>query len=647
MGEHSVTSIQDTERAQAFMRALLNDLHALEQMLAQGLFETGVRRIGAEQEMFLVDRNLRPALVAQQILAQAKEPRLTTEIAQFNLEANLTPRILGGKCLSALEAEINEVTAIVRQAAQQFAARPVLAGILPTLRQCDLGLASLTPHPRYHELNRVITEMRGGPFLIYIKGLDEIRLTHDNVLMEACNTSFQVHLQVAPDEFATLYNLAQLITAPVLAAAANSPVLFGQRLWQETRLALFQHSVDGRSGGLAARHAPPRVDFGNCWLQNSVLEIFREDIARFRVILTADTDEDALALLAQGMTPQLANLRLHNGTVWRWNRPCYGVADGVAHLRIENRVLPAGPTVLDEVANAALFIGLLCALPEEYGDIRQKMSFDDAKNNFLAAARLGLQAQFRWLGGQNYTARTLLLDQLIPLARQGLRQQGIDSEEAGYYLGVVRDRVQNGQNGAQWALRSLAAMKDKVAPDMQQHALTAAMLEHQQTGQPVHAWPVLSDDAGNSDWTQNFQTVGEFMSTDLFTVRPDDLVDLAASVMDWKHVRHIPVEDDQGRLAGLVTHRDLLRLLARGLPQGNLAPVTVRALMRPDPITVTPATSTLDAMNLMRSRKVGCLPVVENGCLVGIVTAYDFLAVSAHLLEKHFNGAAEATEFEL
>ena len=637
MGEHNVTLAQETERSQAFMRALLSDLQALEEMLARGLFETGARRIGAEQEMFLVDGNLRPALIAQQILAQANDSRLTTEIAQFNLEAHLTPRTLGGNCFSELEAEIKEVTAHVRQIARQFESQVVLVGILPTLRQNDLSLASLTPLARYQELNRVITEMRGGPFLIHIKGMDEIQLNHDNVLMEACNTSFQVHLQVAPAEFATLYNLAQLITAPLLAAAANSPVLFGQRLWHETRLALFQNSVDARAGGRLLRHAPSRVQFGDDWVQESVLEIFREDIARFRVILTADTQEDALDALAQGTIPQLSNLRLHNGTVWRWNRPCYGVSDGVAHLRIENRVLPSGPTVLDEVANAALFIGLLCALPEEYGDIRQNMSFDDAKNNFLSAARLGLQAQFRWLGGQNYTARTLLLNQLIPLARQGLRQQGVPREEADRFLGVISERVQSGQNGAQWALNSLSALKVTLSPEMQQHALTAAMLEHQQTGQPVHTWPVLSNEASENDWAHNFQTVSQFMSTDLFTVRPDDLVDLAASVMDWKHVRHIPVEDDQGRLVGLVTHRDLLRLVARGLPQGSLIPLTVRELMKPNPVTVTPTTPTLEAMNLMRSSKVGCLPVVENGCLVGLVTAHDFLAVSAHLLEKHFS----------
>jgi CBS domain-containing protein len=644
MGEHfNVRAVAD-EQQRAFMRALLNDLHALEEMLQRGLFETGVRRIGAEQEMFLVDARLRPAPVSVELLERVQDPRLTTEIARFNLEANLSPLVLAGDCFSRLENEIRAVVGLARQHAQALGADVLLAGILPTLRQSDLGLENLTPIPRYFELNNAITNLRGGPVFIHIKGLDEIRLTHENVLMEACNTSFQVHLQVAPAEFAQVYNLAQLVTAPVLAAAANSPVLFGQRLWHETRLALFQHSVDARGEGHLARNAPRRVQFGSGWVNESILELFKEDIARFRVILTANQDEDAMAALARGDIPQLYNLRLHNGTVWRWNRPCYGVANDQAHLRIENRVLPAGPTIVDEVANAAFFIGLLCALPEEYGDIRSRLAFDDAKANFVAAARQGLQAQFRWLGGQNYTARTLILNQLLPLARQGLRAQGVGREEVDKYLGLVHERVGTGQTGAQWVLGSLAGLGENTPREAAQHAVTAALLANQKADAPVHQWPLLQATDAEKDWASRFQTVGQIMSTDLFTVRPDDLVDLAANVMEWRHVRHVPVENDQGQIVGLVSHRTLLRLLARGLPQANLEPLAVRDVMISNPLTVTPATPTLVAMNLMRSEKVGCLPVIERGCLVGIVTAYDFLAAAAHLLEKHLDAGAHAAE---
>jgi hypothetical protein len=230
---------------------------------------------------------------------------------------------------------------------------------LPTLQQSDLTLDNLTPVSRYHELDRGVIRLRGGPLSIHIKGLDELQVTHDNIMMESCNTSFQIHFQTDPAEFAAYYNMAQAITAPVLAAAVNSPLLFGHRLWQETRVALFQHSTDARSRSQLARSHPTRVSFGDCWLEHSVIALFHEQISRFRPIMITQPDEDPFVVLARGEIPQLSALRMHNSTVWRWNRACYGVADGVAHLRIENRALPSGPTAIDEIANAALFAGLM------------------------------------------------------------------------------------------------------------------------------------------------------------------------------------------------------------------------------------------------------------------------------------------------
>jgi CBS domain-containing protein len=452
--------------------------------------------------------------------------------------------------------------------------------------------------------------------------------------MESCNSSFQIHLQVSPDEFVPLYNLAQLITAPVLAAAVNSPLLFGHRLWQETRLALFQHSADTRSNALQMRSQPTRVGFGEHWLKGSVLELFREQIARFRVIMTVDGDEDPISVLERNEVPRLSALKLHNGTVWPWNRACYGVADGKAHLRIENRTLASGPTTLDEMANAAFFFGLMSALPAEYGEIDRQMAFGDAKSNFFAAARHGLKAQFTWLGGKSYPATSLILDHLLPLARAGLKQSGIEAKDIDNYLGVIEDRVRSEQTGAQWARRSLAAMGEQGTRDVRLRTLTAFMLARQQGGEPVHTWPVVEMDE-MEEWRRSYQTVGQFMSTDLFTVRPNDLVDLAANVMDWRHVRHVPVEDDEGHLVGLISHRNVLRLLVRGLPVGEADYMAVSSIMKSNPLTVTPQTPTLEAIKLMRENKVGCLPVVEADRLVGIVTAYDFLIASASLFEKY------------
>jgi len=636
MGEQRVEQGQDERRSQDFMKALLNDLAALERMLDEGRIETGVRRMGAEQEMFLVDSSMRPAPLATEVIGRLTDPRFTPEIARFNLEANLTPRTLAADCFRQLEQEINEVIRLVREAARPLGADVLLAGILPTLQRRDLTLDSITPAPRYYQLNDAVMGSRGGDVSVHMKGLDEIHLSSDNIMPLSSNTSFQVHLQVGPEEFVPMYNAAQAVTAPVLAAAVNSPVWLGSRLWQETRVALFQHSADSRTRAEQERQNPTRVGFGERWLTRSVLELFREDVARFRVILTNDVDEDSMEVLAAGGVPRLKALSLHNGTVWWWNRPCYGVGEGRAHLRIENRVLPSGPTPLDETANAAFLIGLTTAFPSEYGDIGKAMSFDDAKTNFWAAARHGLKAQFSWAGGRTQAAGALILEHLLPLARAGLKSYGVDSSDVDRYLGTIEERVRTRQTGAQWALRSLAAL-GPASGEHNMRALAAAMHANQRTGEPVHRWPLAgeSGDAGRQDWVEGYRTVGQFMTTDLFTVRPDDLVDLAACVMDWKHVRHVPVEDGEGRLVGLVSHRDIVRLLARRLPSDEEdEPVLVSGIMSTDPVTASPDTPTLEAIALMRGRKVGCLPVVENGLLVGIVTAQDFLAASARLFEE-------------
>ncbi|MDQ5845811.1 MAG: glutamate-cysteine ligase family protein [Acidobacteriota bacterium] len=640
MGEHDVEQELDEQKLQAFMMALLDDLRALDYMLDHNLIETGVRRIGAEQEMFLVDENLRPAPVSTQVLKHAADPRLTTEIARFNLEANLTPLSLSGKCFSQMESELDEVLARARASANHFGTEVLLAGILPTLRKSDLTLDNLTPAPRYHQLNDSVIRLRGGPFSIHIKGLDEINLIHDNIMMESCNTSFQIHFQVNPKEFASLYNLAQLITAPVLAAAVNSPLLFGHRLWQETRLALFQHSTDSRSATQQARSHPTRVSFGDRWIEKSVLELFQEQVARFRMIMINEPSESPLSLLANGEIPQLTALRMHNGTIWPWNRACYGVANGVAHLRIENRALPSGPTILDEIANTAFFAGLMLSLPGEYGEVSKVMPFDDAKTNFFAAARHGLNAQFNWVDGRTHAASTLILDHLLPMARKGLQEANVYPADIDRYLGVIEERVRTGQTGAQWILKSLGAVNDRPS-DVRNRLLAGEMLMRQKSGEPVHTWPVL--EVGESDeWSQDYQTVGQFMATDLFTVRPDDLVDLAASVMTWRHIRHVPVENAEGRLVGLVSHRSLLKLLTRGA-RGHENPVTVGEIMTPAPLTVSSTTPTLEAMEIMRQNRVGCLPVLDDGRLVGIVTSYDFLEASARLFKKQLTTKAESS----
>lgn len=635
MGEHNVAQNADEKKSQGFMKALLEDLRALAFMLEDGRVESGVTRIGAEQEMFLIDRYLRPSPVSLEVLKHANDARLTTEIARFNLEANLTPLKLEHNCFSLMEQELTEVVALARRSAADHGADVLLAGILPTLQKSDLTLDNLTPIARYHELDRGVIRLRGGPLSIHIKGLDELHLTHDNIMMESCNTSFQIHFQSNAHEFANHYNIAQAITGPVLAVAVNSPLLFGQRLWQETRVALFQHSTDERSRPQLARNQPTRVSFGDRWLRDSVVELFHDQITRFRPIMITEPDENPFAVLARGETPSLSALRLHNGTVWRWNRACYGVSEGVAHLRIENRALPSGPTIVDEVANAAFFTGLMAGLPQVYGDISRRMAFDDAKMNFFRAARHGLDAHFHWIDGQSHSAPSLILDQLLPIARDGLRNSQVTNDDIDKYLGIIEERALSGQTGARWMTKSLFSMECAISRDARQRKLTSAMLITQKTGEPIHRWPII-ELADPDEWEQGYRTVGQFMSTDLFTVSPDDLIDLAASVMDWRHIRHVPVEDSDGRLVGLVTHRNLLRVMSGGnRAHDDGSPTTVREVMVADPVTVSPATSSLEAIEIMRNNRVGCLPVVERDQLVGIVTSYDFLEASARLFQQH------------
>ncbi|MBX3464845.1 MAG: CBS domain-containing protein [Planctomycetes bacterium] len=635
MGRHDLPSGFTDDQLRAFMKAILADVHAVERMLATDAFETGVRRIGAEQEMFLVDRSCRAWCGIEAMMQKLAHPQFTYELAQFNLECNLKPQTFGGKCLSAMEAELQDLLHKARSAAHELGGDIVLVGILPTLRRADLTLDSMVQNPRFLALNRAISQLRGGEFQFRIKGVDEFEMTHDNVMLESCNTSFQVHFQVGPREFAKLYNVAQAITAPVLAASTNSPLLLGRRLWRETRVALFQQSVDARSAAHQLRGRRPRVNFGDGWVRDSVLEIFREDIARFRVVLATDIDEAPEAVLDRGGVPALTALRLHNGTVYRWNRACYGISDGKPHLRIEARAFPAGPTVVDEIANAAFFFGLMAAVSHEFDDVSKVMSFDDAKGNFVAAARLGLQANLTWFHGREFGAQQLIQEVLLPMARAGLENAKLDAGDIDRYLGVIAERCRRGRTGARWALDSLTAMGDKGTKDQRMTALVRATMQRQAGGEPVHTWD-LADTGEFEGWKESYVQVGQFMTTDVFTVHPEDVVDLAASLMDWRHIRHVPVEDNDGKLVGLVSHRMLLRLVGQGMRGAERTPVAVKDIMRKDPITVTPGTPTLEAIELMRRHKVGCLPVVETGSrLVGIITERDLIRVAAMLFEKH------------
>jgi CBS domain-containing protein len=630
MGELAIHRPRDEEEARAFTRAVVRDIRALDALIEAGGIETGVTRMGVEQEMYLVGHDGKPAPCAMQVLERIGDKRFTTELALFNLEANLDPHLLRGSFLHEMERELREVVDKVDAVAAGLDANVLLTGILPTLRPEHLTLENLTPLKRYEYLNEALFR-DGEAITILIDGTDQYQGVHDSVMLEAANTSLQLHLQVTPESSAASYNLMQLITAPLLAAAANSPILLGHRLWHETRVAVFERSLDSRNEAQMSREFPTRVSFGQDWVHGNIVDLFRDNVARFPAILSRELTEDSLETVARGEAPRLAALALHNGTVWRWNRPCYGVADGVAHLRLENRVLPAGPTVPDEVANAALFYGMMTALPARCGDVASRLSFREAKANFLAAARQGLDAQFGWLDGTRVDARRLLLEQLLPAAREGLASLDVPTAQSDRYLGIIEARVTSGMTGASWLLKSFDAYPQREPQSVLRGAITT-MLRGQRENSPVHEWALAVPD-GDAD--ESAQTVAAVMTSDLFTVRPDDVIDLASGVMEWKRIRHIPVEDADGHLVGVLTARDLLAgSQGAGAPasaaasSGGREPVVdtpVSARMTTTYTTVSPDLDLVAALPLMLDSALGILLVVEGRKLVGVVTERDML----------------------
>ncbi len=631
----------------SFMRALLNDLRALERMLQEDRFERGVSRIGAEQELFLVDRAYHPAPGALDLLKRLDDPHFTTELGLFNLEINADPQPLGGDGLARMEAQLAGLVGKLRTEAEKIELTPVLAGILPTIGKGDLGLDNMVPNPRYLTLSRAMNNARGEAFDFSIRGLDDLTVRHDSVMVEACNASFQVHLQLAdPDRFAQSYNLAQLLLAPVLASSTNASVLFGRRLWAETRIALFEQACDIRTPGMHLRESAGRVSFGQQWLRGNIHSLYRENIARFRALVGAEIADDPFADLDAGRAPELKALRLHNGTVYRWNRGCYGISEnGQAHLRIELRVLPSGPTIADEVASGALWLGLMSELGATVEDVTQHIDFDHARANLYAAARSGLGARLMWLDGEEVLAQTLLLDHLLPLAESGLRRAGVDEGAIGRYLGILDKRVRTLHTGSRWMLDSLASMKNRGNQNARLTALTAAMIARQKTDAVVADWPLARFEENDSQRT-TFHKVSQHMTTDVFTVCPDDPVELVDKLMQWERIRYVLVEDEKGRLVGLVTQRAILRHLTDAVRGGmslqDAESVPVSSIMRRELITVTPDTRTSDATALLRSHRIGCLPVVQDGYIVAVVTEEDFVNLASKVIDADTQGEGSA-----
>jgi CBS domain-containing protein len=638
MGFQKVNTVESKNEMQHFVHNLLNDVQAFEYMLEHDWFESDITRIGAEQEMCLVDnKTLKPACINMDVLAKLGDdkPWCVTELAKFNLETNLSPREFVGDCLSKMEAENLEYLKIVQKVLDEFDASIVLCGILPTLRKHDLEMHNLTPKDRYFALMAAIQKhLLGTSFELRVEGVDELLVKHDSPLLEACNTSFQVHLQVAPKDFVKMYNISQVLAAPAIAIAANSPLVFGRRLWHETRIALFQQSLDTRTTHDHMRERLPRVNFGSGWLRGDITEIYKEDISRFRVLLAGAIEEDSMEMVRNGQTPKLRALQIHNSTVYRWNRPCYGISpNGKPHLRIENRVMPAGPTPVDEVANAAFWLGCMVAMGQQHSDITKHIDFADARDNFLKSAKFGIDTTFTWMKDKKVPVTELIIKELLPLAKEGLKSRKVKAADISKYMDIIEARATQHKTGARWALRTFTALKKEVTNDEAITVVTAAIVKNQKENKPVHTWKEATA-ADLENWQPSRIKVEEFMSTDLFTVQKDDLIELVAEIMDWRRIRYMPVENNRGELIGLISSRMLLRHFARRNDTDTVSATTVKDIMIEKPVTVSPDTTIMDAMHKMQQHRIGCLPVVKGKELVGIITEMDFLRITSRLLER-------------
>jgi gamma-glutamyl:cysteine ligase YbdK (ATP-grasp superfamily) len=475
-----------------FAARLEESLDALAILLARPGFGAGPTTLGAELELSLVDRRGQPLPVNRAVLAGAVDERISLEIDRFNLEVNARPVACAGRPFEALAADLADALAAIGRAAAPHGGRPIAIGILPTLVARNLRPGMLTDSHRYRALSAAIRRLRHAPFHIRIDGDDPLDVQCDDVTFEGANTSLQIHLRVAPADFAATLNAAQIATAPVLAAAGNSPLLLGHRLWEETRVALFRQAVDERVAATDEDWRPARVSFGHGWVRRGAFELFAESVALHPPLLPPLSSEDPLACVLGGGTPALEELRLHHGTVWRWNRAVYDPAAG-GHLRIELRALPAGPSVSDMAANAAFLVGLTLGLAPDAERLVSALTFGQARRNFYEAARRGLDAELLWPSLRPPSPRLVhaaqLVGELLPLAREALAQAGVEHTEATALLDLIAARVAERRTGARWQRQTFARLERDLPRAQALRELVMRYLQHSNSGRPVHEWP--------------------------------------------------------------------------------------------------------------------------------------------------------------
>ena len=460
-----------------FEKSLAHETERLVQLISTGMLSEKEPISGLEIEAWLIDSQMQPAPLNTGFLDKLNDPLATPELAKFNIELNNQPRPIKSDLFQQINRELNNSWGKVTQTAESMGLSALMIGILPTLRESSLCLENMSELNRFRALNEQILKQRNAPIKLDINGKEHLKLDHHDVMLESAATSFQLHIQVPISRAHHFYNAAIIASAPCVAISANSPFLFNHDLWDETRIPLFEQSIETGGFGGAARGPIRRVSFGTGYARKSIAECFEENQQHFPTLLPIHYDDNL---------EEFAHLRLHNGTIWRWNRPLVGFdPDGTPHIRIEHRVMAAGPTIIDSVANAAFFYGLTAALEQQLSSQKPHIPFSQAKDNFYLAARNGLNSHITWLDDKHQRIQTLLLDTLLPLAKDGLTILNIDDSDAENYLAIIRERVESKQNGCQW---QRDFMKQQNNGDFRQ--MVETYLVHQKTGKPIHTWPL-------------------------------------------------------------------------------------------------------------------------------------------------------------
>ncbi len=616
MGEFNVKKLTGDGNRTEYISQLLTDIEALEYMLDNKMFTVSPVRIGAEQEFCLANENWEPSKDAEIILKEIDDDHFTSELTLYNLEINLDPLVLEGSCFSELHKKLNELLSHAEEAAERHKNRIVLTGILPTVSEQYMGMDYMTPIMRYKVLNDAIRDIRKDDIELHIKGVDEVNLHHNNILYEGCNTSFQAHLQIDPDDFANTYNWAQAVAGPVLSVSTNSPLLLGQELWEETRIALFTQSVDTRASTFILNEKESRVSFGSDWVTGSVADFYKDAVLRFRSLLTTDFVTNSMEMLKNGKTPKLRALNLHNGTIYKWNRVCYGLTDGEPHLRIENRYMPSGPTTDDEITNMMLWIGIMVGRPKEFDEIHTKMDFKDIKSNFFKAARYGMAAQIHW-DGQLLSSQQLLLDHFLPMAYRGLYSMGIAPRDAEHYLSIIEKRIRS-WNGSRWMVEAYRKLKKDYKTADALKILVATMHDRRKRHYTVDAWLLPRGDEFEVPY-ENL-TVRDRMNAKTISAQENDSAELVLKMMLWKNIHHTPILDNNYELSGVLTWTDVQNYL----DNPEQLKENIGSVMTRDLVTVEPEMKLSEAKALMEKNDFHCLPVVIGKKLVGIITSNDF-----------------------